>query len=563
MAKRRADVSVFQTAPSDPYRAFFDRAPIPSLLLDADAVVLDANEASIGLFALERDALVGRRLHDFFPVAERRRLTRLLSRDPARVRSTPVESRLGVGQKKPILITTERLSETESLIALVDISAQKRVENRLANSRDRLARLAHEDRLTSLGNRLAFDEQLDAEMETFNRTSQSFALLYLDLDGFKEVNDKLGHQVGDRVLQIAAERLQGCVRRDDFVARLGGDEFAILLTNAGRNQIVTIAEKISRSVSDPIELNGTSVRIAASVGASVYPEHGNTAFALLAAADRAMYRAKRDDGVSLVVAPSTDKSRLSQELCLVEQLHEAVQRCQLGLYLQPQFALDDHGVSGFEAHLRWHHPVLGTLRPEAFLPMAIDPELGSRLNYWLLEHAAKHRQTSDVSDGVRLAISVSTTHAPVVDPAGFADICATLDVDPQGLDLLLDADRVLALGHSAADPLRRLRALGFGIVLDDFGLGPYAELASLAEHVSAVRLHRSIAREISSCEMQTVASTAMHLAQSLDLDVIAHSIDSQAQMDFFGAAHCHVVQGVHLGPWLPAKTAASLYEHAA
>lgn len=430
------------------------------------------------------------------------------------------------------------------LAALATMRAIKQAEKRLNY-------LAYHDALTDLPNRSLLDERLHLALERARRSAQAVALLFIDLDDFKHVNDTLGHQEGDRLLEEMARRLPGCLRPNDVVARLGGDEFIVILEDIDQaQQAAPIAEQILNAISVPFELRGIELRTSASIGISLSPMHGSTSDELLKAADAAMYRAKRGGGRSYQFFSSELTKQAMEQLTLRNALRHPQLPDQLVLHYQPQVALDTGRIVGVEALVRWNHPTQGLLSPAQFIPIAEEAGLVHLIGEWVLMAACVQAKTwSDRGyPPVKVAINVSAQEVrtqALIERVERA--LAQTGLDASRLELEV-TESALQSGDDVLEVLVKLRDMGVLLALDDFGAGysSFGSILSLPFH--RLKIDRSFVRNLQyGANDRSIAQAIIGLAHSLKLEVLAEGVETIAQLQILRDEGCHEVQGYLLG----------------
>lgn len=421
--------------------------------------------------------------------------------------------------------------------------------------------LAHYDPLTKCANRVTFNRTLSRTLENRDEEGGRVAVLFLDLDRFKEVNDTLGHDIGDELLKAFAKRISSCLRSQDMVARLSGDEFAILLTDIrDDDDIYHPVKRLVEKMNHPFELLGHQVVCTVSVGIAVYPNDGTEPDRLLKCADLALYRSKGSGrNMWSFYEPGMDAA-LSERRRMEDELRRALQLQEFELYFQPQIAIDTGKISGNEALLRWRHPDRGILQPNDFLDIAEESGLIIEIGEWVLNEAC--RQAAQWSKPRNVAVNLSTTQ--VLKSNISASVCRALEAS--GLDarrleleiaeetLLCDTDRVLG-------QLDSLRDKGVSIAIDNFGTS-YAGLVRLAgAHLDKVKLDRRFTRDIETDEtIRTISTTIIGLSHSLGINIVAEGVESVAQVELLKDAGCDHLQGYLVGPPLPAASHAKLVD---
>lgn len=408
---------------------------------------------------------------------------------------------------------------------------------------------ANYDALTKLPNRHLLMEKLGEVMESSRRNALKTALLLIDIDRFKIINDSLGHHVGDELLQQVGLRLSATLRNIDCLARLGGDEFVILLGNInGAADAEFLARKIMAEFSHPFELKNHHLHVTASIGISLYPDDAEDAVGLLKRADISMYRSKSNGMNSyLFYDPSIDQS--DERLLLESRLRNAVANNELYMVYQPQIRLSDNKVCGFEALMRWRNPEAGEIYPAEFVPIAEEMGIINQLSKWALTTVC--RQYAEWRGrGLhppKMAVNISATDLLMVDFIQHVEKCMLeYRMDPGCLQLEITEDVFLDRAEQIIETLQKLKALGVAIAIDDFGTG-YSSLSYLQDFpIDLLKLDGSFIRNISSSEKSRgIVASAISLAHGLGLQIIAECVDTDLQRKFLQAQGCDMVQGFY------------------
>ncbi len=457
------------------------------------------------------------------------------------------------------------LSVRLSLTALVDEAGSEQgymaVIGDLTEARrnsDEILRLATTDSLTGLPNRTLFQDRLNQAVSQARREQQTFALLFADLDHFKEVNDTLGHAIGDELLMVIAQRLRDAVREMDTVARLGGDEFVVLLPNIQRDNACELADRLLQQLHEPMVLDGTpDYRAQASVGLVMFPDDGDSADALLRHADQAMYAAKRAGRNQLQAYSAELGHALRATYSLHQELRTALDHGQLEVYWQPKFRLQDMAVVGVEALVRWQHPRLGLLSCNDFLPVAVQHQLLGTIDVWMLrttlQQVARWSAQGRWPGHWRLALNQSASDLQRPDWLDLLrNLLAELRLEPSWLEIEL-TEAVWA--RPAPDLLERLRQfhdLGVALLIDDFGTG-YSSLSCLGRlPVSGVKIDRCFVGGMETQKSDRVlVEVICELVHRLGLDLTAEGIETEAQRQQLLRLGCPLGQGFLLSGPLP------------
>jgi diguanylate cyclase (GGDEF)-like protein len=418
----------------------------------------------------------------------------------------------------------------------------------------RLIRQALHDPLTGLPNRELFADRVGQAIRTADREMRPAALLLLDLDRFKDVNDTLGHHHGDQLLVEVGQRLFGALREADTVARLGGDEFAALLPGATAEGAGAVADKLRAALQQPLSIDGVALDLDASIGIAVYPEHGNDAAELLQHADVAMYVAKQAHLRFLVYDPAVDQHS-PRRLALLGGLRRALERDELVLHYQPKADLRSGEIRSVEALVRWQHPDQGLLGPGEFIPLAERTGLIHPLTHWVLD-AALDQAAQWQRAGLPLSVAVNISTRCLLDPA-FPDQVtgqlATWQIPPDRLVLEITESAVMADPTRALEVLGRLHSLGVGLAVDDFGTG-YSSMAYLKElPVDELKIDRSFVSQMATSPSDAViVRSTIDLGHNLGLHVVAEGVETQHAWQELTALGCDMAQGYYLGRPMPA-----------
>ena len=387
---------------------------------------------------------------------------------------------------------------------------------------------AMHDALTSLPNRAFMLERLNMEISKCEQSKGCMALLIIDLDRFKEINDTLGHQMGDRVLQEVGRRLAALLRETDMVARLGGDEFAIILPGASRSQVIGVCRKLFRVMERPIKVDTIPLRIGMSIGAALCPEHGNSASHLMQRADIAMYNAKRHQSGFAIYNKDKDHNNTSR-LGLSSALHEAIEKDQLLLEYQPLVDMKSGNVACVEALVRWQHPSMGLVQPDDFISLAEQNGVIRPLTLWVIDHAlAQIIQWK--TKGIDLRLSINLSVCCLQDrglPSQVEKLIKKHQVRPDTIMLEITESAIMSDLSSARRVMRRLSNMGFQLSIDDFGTG-YSSLSYLKQlPVDEVKIDKSFVLDMNENESDAViVQSTINLAHDLGMKVVAEGVEN-------------------------------------
>ncbi len=439
-----------------------------------------------------------------------------------------------------------------------DITEQKRAA-------ERIAAMARTDSLTGLPNRPVFLEQLSLEFARARRSGTRFAVLYLDLDHFKDINDTLGHPMGDRLLRAVGERLKNCVREVDMVARFGGDEFAVLQVDIGDDTGASeaLASKIGSVIAEPYVIGSNHVATSVSIGVVPYSSGIAGIDAIMMKADLALYRAKNEgrNQFRFHVAALDEETR--ERVMITDDLRHAVERNELELYYQPQVAIETGAIVGLEALIRWNHPTRGLMLPAAFIPIAETSGSIVPIGKWVIEQTC--RQISAWNEqGIApptVALNMSGAQFKLASQLDkiVAECLEHCHVRPQQLEFELTESVLVETAQRHSDTFRRLQRLGVRLAIDDFGTG-YSSLDYLRSfHVSRLKIDRGFIDGVTSNpDDAAIVRATIGLAHALGIEVLAEGVETTAQREFLLAAGCKVTQGFSSGEPMPARAAAAL-----
>jgi len=423
----------------------------------------------------------------------------------------------------------------------LDITKQKLIE---AN----ISRLARFDSLTGLHNRPAFFERLDHAIAVARRHGRAIALLFLDLDRFKDVNDAFGHLSGDEVLKALARRLTKTVRDSDTLARLGGDEFIVLAEDVTNQVDVNeFGLRLLQALSEPVVLHGQECRLGASIGVALFPDDGEDATTLLKNADAAMYRAKESGGNNLAFAAEVQGRPAAERMVLGAALRTALEQNQFQLLYQPKVSVRTGALTGVEALVRWHHPEQGVVLPETFIPIAEDSGLIRHIARWVLYQACLQgcRWRAELPHPIRVAVNLSARQ--FIDGGLVIEVAHALGqtgLPPDLLELEITESMMMAQPERAAETLLEIREMGVHLSIDDFGTG-YSSLARLKKFpIGSVKVDRSFIRDITvDPDGAAIVSAVIAMAHNLRLRVVAEGVETPEQVQFLRERNCDEVQG--------------------
>jgi diguanylate cyclase (GGDEF)-like protein/PAS domain S-box-containing protein len=430
-----------------------------------------------------------------------------------------------------------------------DISARKEAE-------ERVQYLATHDEMTGLANRALFTQLLKHAFETGRRYSRTFALLFIDLDRFKQINDSLGHAGGDLLLKEMAARFLACVRSSDVVARLGGDEFVVLVQEvAGKQQVAAVARNILAAAIRPLQIFGQEVRVTASVGVSLFPGDGEDEQALMKNADTAMYQAKEEGKNNFQFYSAALKAHTVEKLALESHLRHAVERSEFDVFYQAKVSIHTGEIRGVEALLRWHNPTLGHVSPAQFIPITEETGMIIPIGRWVIRKACEQVRNWNGQALPPVCISVNLSPRQFSDPELVPFIKRTLTetgIDPSRLELEITESMVMHNQERSLQKLNEIKALGIRIAIDDFGTG-YSSLSQLKKFpVDTLKVDRSFIREIETDEEDRAITTAIiTMGKTLGLTIVAEGVETAEQQTFLSNNDCDEIQGYYFSKPIP------------
>lgn len=422
----------------------------------------------------------------------------------------------------------------------------------------RITQLAHYDHLTGLANRGLFYERLNCAVARCHRNDTAIALMFLDLDHFKDINDTLGHDCGDSLLKTVAARIKKCIREIDTGVRLGGDEFAVLLEQiVSIEDVASVAQRILHLLAQPVIIKQHQLHVTGSLGITIYPWDSANPQELLSHADAAMYRAKAQGGNTHQFYTAGMKTAGLDGSTLEMELSRALAKEEFLLHYQPQMNLCTKQVIGMEALLRWHHPYQGLIGPNHFIPQAEENGMIMPIGEWVLRTASKQAKYWEKQGFPAPHVSVNLSARQIHQgnlPALMQDILKHSHLDPENLKLELTETFLIHETEETIQTLRELKAMGIHLYIDDFGAG-YASLRYLKSFpIDGIKLDQSLIQNLPhSANDAAIVMAVISLAKALGLQVIAEGVESQEQVDFLEEHGCDAMQGYWIAPPLPAN----------
>jgi diguanylate cyclase (GGDEF)-like protein/PAS domain S-box-containing protein len=528
------------------YRLLFEQNAAGVCVSRLDGVIVDCNATFAAMLGSRRGDLVGRPMAELHAnTSEAEELTTLL-KSVGTLNSVEVELRRPDNRALWVLANLVLVGDAMTGVVhatVVDISDRKRAEEQIEFH-------AYHDVLTHLPNRKLFTDRLRHSLTRAKRNSRSVAVMFIDIDHFKNINDTLGHTAGDELLLEMARRLRECVRDDDTVARLGGDEFTIILSELRHPEdAVGVAQKILGAVQEPLRIGAMPVVVTASIGIALYPDDGIDPESLLRNADSAMYRAKEEGRNTYQLCTDEMKRRALERLAVESRLRTAVHDQQLILAYQPQISLVTGRTIGMEALVRWNDPERGIVEPASFIPVAEETRLILPLGEWVLRTACHQmKEWHDRGAGpMRIAVNLSARQFQQHDLVQMVrDTLEESQLPASALDLEITETTAMQNAEVTVETLRALRALGVGISIDDFGMG-YSSLNYLKRFpLTAVKIDRAFVNDITSNDGDAaIVSAVIGMARSLRLRVLAEGVETAEQFAFLRHKECDEAQGYY------------------
>jgi diguanylate cyclase (GGDEF)-like protein/PAS domain S-box-containing protein len=545
------------------YRGLLEAAPDAMVVVDHGGEIVLLNVQAEKQFGYRRDELVGQKVKNIIPkgFAERLIADALRSAEDALAQQigTGIElnGRRKDGSEFPIEIMLSPLEGTEGVLvtaAIRDITTRKKAEALMIHS-------SEHDFLTGLPNRMLLSDRVNQAIRMAIRHKRKVAVLFLDLDGFKHINDSLGHPTGDKLLQSVGERLVDCVRRSDTVSRQGGDEFVVLLSEEEDSEDAsTIAKRMLRAVAEAHFIDQHDLHVTCSVGISLHPDDGLNAETLIKNADTAMYQAKENGRQTYQYFKPAMNVRAVERQSLEESLRRALERQEFVVHYQPKINLKTGRISGAEALLRWTHPTRGPVPPGQFIPVAEDCGLILPIGTWVLRQACQQAQAW-VDAGLLLGTMAVNISAIQLRNENFLEgvfaILQDTRLDPRHLELELTESVLMKHAEYTASILTALRDRGVQVAVDDFGTG-YSSLSYLRKFpIDALKIDQSFVGQITTVPDEIIIVKAViGLGRSLKLRVVAEGVETLEQLAFLQAHQCDEAQGYYFSrPVLPEQFA--------
>jgi diguanylate cyclase (GGDEF)-like protein/PAS domain S-box-containing protein len=536
------------------YRLLFEQNAAGVYVTSSAGEIVDCNSTFASLVGAKRNDLVGKPVADLYERPVERDEIAAMLQDAGMLNGVEIELRRLDGARVWVLQNLALVGQGENAFihaTVVDISDRKRAEEQIEFH-------AYHDVLTHLPNRRLFADRLALGINRARRSGRSLAVMFIDLDHFKTVNDTLGHTAGDELLLEMSQRLRDCIREDDTVARLGGDEFTIILAELRHPEDAAhVAQKILEAVQVPMTISGMPIELSASIGIALYPVDGFDVETLLRNADSAMYRAKESGRNNYQLCTEDMKTRALERLSLETKLRKAMQLNQLVLHYQPQVNLATGRVIGVEALVRWNDPERGLIEPLAFIPIAEESRLILPIGEWVLHNACvQAREWRDCGLApLRMGVNLSARQFQQYDLADLVRrTIHDAGIDPSVLELEITETTAMQNAELSIEVLRSLCDIGVAISIDDFGTG-YSSLNYLKRFpINAVKVDRAFVGGVGTNESDgAIVSAVIAIARTLRLRVVAEGVETEDQFAFLQRRQCDEAQGFYFSRPLEAE----------
>jgi len=554
----RIEAQQHATVLEDNYQAIFSSVNDGIIIYDVDSfTVVDVNQKACSLFGLSRDKMLLSKLEDFcsgeFPYTKNEALVwfQQAMQGAHPLFDWKIKTVQGKHLDLEVSLNYTKLSGKCDILAVIrDISERK-------FAKERIYHLANFDSLTKLPNRTLLNDRLQIAVAHAKRNGEKLAVVFLDLDRFKAINDSLGYHIGDVILQEVAKRLQLCLRDEDTLSRMGADEFVIILTDIEKfSSITKIVTRITTTLSKPFMSGDVELRTTSSMGISFYPDNGHTPEILIRHAELAMYHAKENGRNNYQFFTESLNDAINERLSLENSLRLAIERNEFVLYYQPQVNIRTNKLIGVEALIRWNHPQNGLISPAKFIPIAEETGLIIPIGEWVLREVCRqHLRWIDFGlPAIQIAVNVSAIQFEQKQfLVTLQEIIQSYPLDPSYLDIELTEGILMKDATTAIKELRLLKKLGVKLSIDDFGTG-YSSLQYLSQFpIDKLKIDQSFIRAmINDPSSLAIVETIISLAEKLQIKVIAEGVETKAGIRILQKCGCDEVQGYYFSKPLPA-----------
>ncbi|QDR79808.1 EAL domain-containing protein [Sporomusa termitida] len=544
------------------YRIIVEEMLEGFVTLDEDGFILFYNKAFANMLGNKPEGMVGTAITNMITSPASAEIESFLKNGQRNLRR---EINLFTDAKDniPVLVSASRLDWNGSKIVCMlfaDLTAQKDAEITVKRKEEIITRMAYFDSLTDLPNRTLFMDKLGAAIREAERSDDKLAVIFIDLDNFKRVNDTMGHEAGDLLLKDIGIRFQRSIREADTLSRMGGDEFAVFMhIKSDIKEADALGRRLIQVASQPFTINNTTHVLSASMGIAIYPHHGHTEEELLKNADTAMYKSKAQGKNKCCLFDDSMREEVMKRACMEGYLREALQQNELSVFFQPQFDIGTGALRGMEALLRWHSKQLGNVPPSQFIPLAEENRLIHQYGKWMLRHACQKNKEWQNKGLPRIPVSVNISPRELEQDCFVEQVITILQetgLEACYLELEITESLMINGDIKAIDKLEALKKIGVGIVQDDFGTG-YSSLSYLNSlPIQILKIDKSFIANLQRKESDiSLVKAIISLAHNLGLRVVAEGVENTEQVNILKECRCDFTQGFLYSPPVDARTA--------